>query len=477
MLLVGSLNVPAAGAAAEGEPSLRLTRAKSEVQLFRYGKRVQLDLGVYLAALEAPFELQVTRPVYAEPLVLNQVIRGAGTPSYKALDAGLLAGWSGLARFFKVEVKDASGVVLRSRQMTFCPNGYRERLSDDGPQVPTFPEGCGGHPFARGMVWGIDEEWAVGAFGWDAPRVRLEPGRYGVSVAIQEPYLELFGIDPAHASVELSAVVEDGGGCRYCEGHRASQADGSGAYRTAPTMDDPDPSLLPDMMSLPAWGIHVNNRRNGRSFLTFGATVWAGGAASLVVEGFRRSETDVMDAYQYFYQDGEPVGRSSVGTLEYDPRRGHHHWHFLQFAKYSLTREDQSEIVKSKKESFCLAPTDAIDLTLENAERNPWNIGLGTACGSPNSLWVRETLPLGWGDTYHQGIPGQSFNITTLPNGRYFIAVEANPGALLHEQDLGNNIEYREVRLRGKPGARRVVVPPWNGIDSESHHGGHFGGM
>lgn len=29
-----------------------------------------------------------------------------------------------------------------------------------------------------------------------------------------------------------------------------------------------------------------------------------------------------------------------------------------------------------------------------------------------------------------------------------------------------NNIELRTVNLRGKPGARRVTVPPWHGIDT-----------
>ena len=39
---------------------------------------------------------------------------------------------------------------------------------------------------------------------------------------------------------------------------------------------------------------------------------------SLVVEGFRREGEDVMDAYQYFIDDGTIVGRSQVGTFRFD---------------------------------------------------------------------------------------------------------------------------------------------------------------
>jgi hypothetical protein len=243
-----------------------------------------------------------------------------------------------------------------------------------------------------------------------------------------------------------------------------------------PTMAEPDPQTLPDLIGLPAWGMDVqNNRKRQREYLRFGATVWVGGAAPLHVEGFRRTSEDVMDGFQYFYQGGEIVGRAEVGTLEYDPRRRHSHWHFQQFAEYRLVGEDGSEVIKSTKEAFCLAPTDPIDLTIPGAEWAPDEIGLGGSnCGSETSLWVKEVLPLGWGDTYIQSRPGQSINITNLPNGTYYVEVEANPGGLLEEQDTTNNIERRKVIIKGKPGARFVKVPLWNGIDTEGYWEGGF---
>jgi len=105
----------------------------------------------------------------------------------------------------------------------------------------------------------------------------------------------------------------------------------------------------------------------------------------------------------------------------------------------------------------------------------PYSTGLDTACGGPTALWVREVLPLGWGDTYFQSLPGQSFNITDLPNGKYFIQVTANPLGNLYEQTRANNSELREITIKGKPGHRKVKVPAWNGIDSEAPPEGEGG--
>ncbi|HEX2031675.1 MAG TPA: lysyl oxidase family protein, partial [Actinomycetota bacterium] len=62
---------------------------------------------------------------------------------------------------------------------------------------------------------------------------------------------------------------------------------------------------------------------------------------------------------------------------------------------------------------------------------------------------------------------GQAFNVTGLPNGKYFVRVEVNPTGVLHETDTSDNVMLRKVKIKGKPGNRRVVVPPWNGIDTE----------
>jgi len=124
------------------------------------------------------------------------------------------------------------------------------------------------------------------------------------------------------------------------------------------------------------------------------------------------------------------------------------------------------EVVRSKKQSFCLAPTDAIDLTVPRADYNAFGGGRFTMCGGQGAIWVREVLQAGWGDTYVQGVGGQSFDITNVPNGWYSVRVEVNPTGELFEASADNNVETRLVHLGGRPGKRRVLMSPWHGIDS-----------
>ena len=182
-----------------------------------------------------------------------------------------------------------------------------------------------------------------------------------------------------------------------------------------------------------------------------------------------------MDAWQYFTDaSGDVVGKADVGTMEFDSRRGHDHWHFQQFADYALTDATQADVVMSDKASFCLGPTDPIDLLADGAEWSPYLTDLQSICGEPGALWVREALPVGWGDTYFQWLPGQSFDVTDLPNGKYFIRVRVNPDDRLYEGSAADDVSYRRVRLRGHPGERWVVVPPYHGIDTEGCFGCYF---
>jgi hypothetical protein len=75
-------------------------------------------------------------------------------------------------------------------------------------------------------------------------------------------------------------------------------------------------------------------------------------------------------------------------------------------------------------------------------------------------------MPVGWGDTYYQ-VAGQSFDITHVPNGTYYIEVTANPLRVLHETTTRDDVSVRKVILGGTAGHRTVKVPAWHGIDPE----------
>ncbi|MEH0471571.1 lysyl oxidase family protein [Streptomyces sp. B21-097] len=268
----------------------------------------------------------------------------------------------------------------------------------------------------------------------------------------------------SHA-LEARGLARSGDGAGHTDGSRIAPALKAAAARPTGRAGVPAGVPKPDLRSLPAWDIAVTDGEDGdapgKDYLAFSANVWNAGPAPLVVDGFRKPGAELMDSYQYFYDaKGKQVGYAPAGTMEWDPRIGHEHWHFTDFASYRLLAADQHEIVKSGKEAFCLANTDAIDYTVKNANWHPNNTDLSTACGQQNSISVREVLDVGSGDTYTQYRPGQSFDITGLPNGTYYIQVVANPANRLQETNTKNNVSLRKVVLGGVQGARTVSVPP-----------------
>ncbi|GHB76063.1 hypothetical protein GCM10010306_082450 [Streptomyces umbrinus] len=275
----------------------------------------------------------------------------------------------------------------------------------------------------------------------------------------------------SHALEDRGLAHHLGDGPGHTDGSRIAPALKPAAKRPSGRAGVPANVPKPDLRSLPAWDIAVTDGEDGdapgKDYLAFSANVWNAGPAPLVVDGFRSPGKDLMDSYQYFYDAaGKQVGYTPSGTMEWDPREGHEHWHFTDFASYRLLSEDQTKEVRSGKEAFCLANTDAVDYTVKNANWHPENTDLSTACGQQNSISVREVLDVGSGDTYTQYRPGQSFDITDLPNGTYYIQVIANPENRLQETNTKNNVALRKVVLAGEPGARTVTVPPHDLINA-----------
>jgi hypothetical protein len=464
---------PMPARAAPEPPHLRLLAPEPSVTLSKFRHNpVSLNLGVFVASLGGPFEVDVWRTRYQDPIQAAQIVHATdGSTTSVPLPDDAVSGWAGLARFFRITITDADDRIVRDRAAIFCPNAWdQQRVDDSGPLLPTFPPFCSLHPLTRGTVWGIDRGWAAAAFSESTPKVRLAAGTYIAHVEIADPYATLLDLGPAAASVDVRLVVRDRSDpCQHgCEGQSPTERPSSGRRLTpAPGLAAPAPRTLPDLRPLPAFGMRTY-RNAGRDYLSFAANVWNAGPAPLVVEGFRRDGEDAMDAYQYFFRNDDVVGRARVGSLEYDPRTGHDHWHFRQFATYRLLDATLTNVVRSGKEAFCLVPTDPINLLRDGAVLRPDRIGLSTACGYVGSIWIRETLPVGWGDTYFQGVPGQAFDITDVPNGTYFVQVETNPLDRLYERSRDNDVSRRKVYLRGTPGDRRVSVPPYRGIDTET---------
>ncbi|HEU5038675.1 MAG TPA: lysyl oxidase family protein [Nocardioides sp.] len=454
---------PTATARADGAGPVTLW-APSHVTAYAFRHRTWTDLGLRLIANDAPFELWSHRPSYDDQIQTVWRTADGDVP----LPAGAMSDFSGLDRFLSITIDpEKRGEDTLTLTKKGCLNGYSERVRPDAAARSPYPVGCWYNAYSTGSVQGIQAGWAAPVLSQGRP-LRIGPGEYTVTATIRPRYATLFGLTGDQATRTVALTVADE---RDLEDPRpAGRGATPAAHRpTGPAGRADEAGPEPDLQSLPAWGISLN--RKG-TYLRFSATVWNAGDSPLVVDGFRRDGEDEMDAYQYFFDaDGNQTGYQPVGAMEWDQRPSHSHWHFEDFARYTLLDADESEVAKSKKEAFCLANTDSVDLTVPAADWKPENTDLATSCGDYSSLSIREVLVSGWGDTYTQYRAGQSFPIKDLPNGTYYIAVTANPEHNLVESSTDNNQSLRRIELGGGPQHRTVKVSQV-GIIREEGYGG-----
>ncbi|MFC8943277.1 lysyl oxidase family protein, partial [Streptomyces griseoincarnatus] len=490
---------------------------------YGYDGYVYFDSAVWMAAYGEGYEFRATRAKASDPVKLTKtVIRGDERTTTKA-PAKIVDGFNGFKKGLTVQVVDANGNVLSKKSRSLClSGGERQRIEPTGSTEPVYPMWCGGSWFTKASVSGIEQGWATQLdtyFELKTARTNLR-----MTVTISDPVADFLGLPADSRSVTQRVKVVDECGMIDCgevgeelmgepdegfstlaEGEPSPQeelrqAQTSGAHAghgdstesthrtnlftllddqehtggdhpalgqpgSTPSNETPAMETLPDLQAVPAW--QIGTERDGRTDrLTFSAHEWNAGPAPLVVEGYRRGAGEVMDAYQFFYKDGKEVGSTKTGTMKYHDAPEHDHWHFLDFASYELVKPDGSLVTTSGKQSWCLAPTDPVDLTVPGATWRPEATGLDSTCGDRSAIWLREVLPVGWGDTYNQS-QTQAFSLTGVPNGTYQIKITVNPKGTLHEQTLTNNVSYRTVVLGGTPGKRTVKVPPYEGVDTE----------
>ncbi|WP_340538928.1 hypothetical protein [Nocardioides sp. GXZ039] len=476
--LTGSAG-PSAGLSAQAPAAPAISPklwAPAKTQAIAWGKRkvAAVDLGVRLVAGSEPIELWSTRSSYDQPI--QTVLRTSAGDV--ALPAGSMSTFNGLDDFVQIKVVNArTGKPVMFRKKDACLNSEGTRVRPDADAYSPYPTYCFANPYSLGSVQGIQAGWSNSLFGDGGSAIRLPLGRYVVTTTVLPKWAKALGLAAGDARRTTKVVVtretDDGHDHDHGSGHDGAQPPHRGTAEpsgtTGPTgrvLSDARAASgpTPNLRSLPAWGISVAGNGN---FLRFAATVWNAGDSPLVVDGFADDKKQgLMHAYQYFFNaDGEQTGYQPVGTFEFDTKASHQHWHFRDFARYTLLRADKTTAVTSRKEAFCLANTDAVDLTVPDADWNPTNTDLSTDCGAPDSLSLREVLAAGWGDTYAQFRAGQSFNLKGLPNGTYYIATIANPRGRLIESTQDDNVSLRKVILGGKPGARTVRVPKIGLID------------
>jgi hypothetical protein len=335
-LVLGLSTFALPAAAAGPPPSVRLFGSEHHATVTQLGLRVgAADLGLWVTSVGGNFQIDLRRPNYGA-WGASQVDSVTGAP-LRPIPAAMIDPSGGLRRFLSVRFVDSRGRTAAHRLVTFCPNGESARVDDSGSFSQTYPGDCfsvSAFPFVRGIVWGIDSGWAVtpalstipgfgpggvggfgpygglGPYGGPPPPlppgvlkhlppggINLKPGRYEAVVSIAPAYRRLFAIPAQQATVKLSVRVLVTRVRRPPASVRVVQTAVDQLTRPlqAATVTQPDPSTLPNLVAAPAWAIGVH-RAGRRELLAFSATIWNAGPAPFSIEGFRRPNSNVMDA-------------------------------------------------------------------------------------------------------------------------------------------------------------------------------------
>lgn len=214
---------------------------------------------------------------------------------------------------------------------------------------------------------------------------------------------------------------------------------------------------LPDLIVLadPAkgylhdWVLDTTQLR-GRTLLRFTTAAANQGAGAIELRGGRTdANAGTQEVFQRIHETGGGFSDRLAGEFTFHP--GHGHIHFDGFASYRLLKrtpavdggpEGLGEVVATGgKISFCLLDTARFDASLPGASLIRKYIDCDTFQG----------ISVGWNDVYEKDLPDQWIDVTSVPDGAYWLEVTVDPENQLVESNEDNNVTRIPIDLVGRP--------------------------
>ena len=125
------------------------------------------------------------------------------------------------------------------------------------------------------------------------------------------------------------------------------------------------------------------------------------------------------------------IGNPATNSL-FEWASCHGHYHFEQFADYTLLDTNGNLVAAGHKVGFCLEDVRAWSPTANPATRYNCN---------------NQGIQAGWSDVYAAGLPCQYIDITGLDPGSYTLRMVVNPVGLLAESNTNNNVTEVPVTI------------------------------
>ena len=398
--------------------------------------------------------------------------RGHRRPAPRAPGDGRprLGGDRGIRQLHSLERLAAAS--SRRVPRSFCPNDWnRQRVDGSGPLTLAVPAVLRHQPVHARL--GLGDRPGMGRRARQRGPVGAAAGRDVHREGLARP--------------GVRGHVRRGGGRRVGDRHRPRRKRGQpcppalrrparapqrAASRPRPaaarrhSTARPTPATMPDLIPLPAWGMGID-RQGGRDYLDFGATVWDAGPAPMDVEGFRRPGTNIMDAFQYFFRNGKPVGQGEGGDARVRQPPGPPAL-ALPPVRPLLAPVGVEVAGRAQREGGLLPRADRRDRP-DRPRR-----AVGSVLDRPRGAVRRRELDLDARDA--AGRLGR--HVLPVPPGpvvrhhrseeRHLLRRGAGQPAGRDPRDVD---DQRRAAAQGRPGrhpgARTVHVPAWNGIDPE----------
>ncbi len=175
------------------------------------------------------------------------------------------------------------------------------------------------------------------------------------------------------------------------------------------------------------------------------------GAGAIIFRGLQPPNPDSsLNAVQRIMRSDGTWWERPAGVLAFHPEHGHIHlddWAQYRLREFLPDGSVGQIVVEGQKTSFCVIDFFSYDLGLPNAAP----IGVYNSCAPE-----LQGISVGWIDIYEKSLPGQSIDITDIPNGLYWLEGEFDPENRFLDANRDNNIALKVVTLCHQT----VTAPP-----------------
>jgi hypothetical protein len=207
--------------------------------------------------------------------------------------------------------------------------------------------------------------------------------------------------------------------------------------------------------------LRLMSQHDGSRQLRFGTTISNAGPGELVVAANRATSDSSWEvSQQVVAADGAVVGSFPMNVQPVWAGDGHNHWHLPDIADYRLVRSSDGAVVGANhKIGFCLFDK-LVDARAQTPSRREFPDDMVCAHGDPAATKIRMGLSVGYCDIYWWATPGQSVDITGLPDGDYRLEGKADGANALHQTEPADDVDRVDFRLTGNATAAGQITEP-----------------